>query len=235
VPDDHSSAADPAASSHAHHQHGAAADDAGDRGPAYWDQRYGSHDSVWSRQPNRQLVAEAAALPPGRALDAGCGEGTDALWLAAQGWQVTAVDFSAVAVARGAARAAEEGTDDAGRVAWVHADLTQWRPAEAAFDLVTSQFLHVPPDERRLVHERLAAAVAPGGTLLVVTHSPRDQHSGVGRPSSADVYATAADLAGRLGDGWTVEVCDVRPRPERGPDGHDVTVYDEVLRARRTS
>jgi SAM-dependent methyltransferase len=229
VPD---AAADPSPS-HTHHdgptQVGA------DRGPGYWDQRYRAHESVWSRQPNEQLVAEVSDLPPGRALDAGCGEGTDALWLAARGWHVTAVDFSAVAIARGAARAAAAGAEIAGRLAWVHADLTQWRPGQSAYDLVTSQFLHLAPDARRRVHEALVGAVAPSGTLLVVAHSPSDQHSGVGRPASPDVYATAGDLAALLGDDWTVQVCQPRPRLERDPQGRPVTVQDEVLLARRAA
>src|SRR6201999_233202 len=136
-----------------------------DRG--FWEELYGSQTSLWTGRPNPQLVTEAADLRPGRALDAGCGEGGDALWLAASGWQVTAVDFSATALARGAKEAAAQGLDE--RISWQQADLTSWSP-EDQFDLVSAQFMHLPTPERTALFARLAAAVAPGGTLLIVGH-----------------------------------------------------------------
>ncbi len=137
-----------------------------DRGS--YDELYRSAPAVWSGRPNRQLVVEGSVLPPGTALDAGCGEGADALWLAERGWRVTAVDFSTVALDRGAVRARERGLDD--RITWLHADLDAWTPAEGRFDLVTAHYLHSRGADRPALFRRLAAVVAPGGTLLVVGH-----------------------------------------------------------------
>src|ERR1700709_723889 len=94
--------------------------------------RYQSTHAVWSKRPNAQLVAEAAVLPQGSALDVGCGEGADAIWLAERGWQVTAVDISPVAMARGAKRAAELGERIGQAIDWVQQDLLDWTGPEPA-------------------------------------------------------------------------------------------------------
>lgn len=129
---------------------------------------------MWSGRPNPQLVAEAAELAPGRALDVGCGEGADAVWLAQRGWQVTAVDIADTALRRAAGHAAEAGADVADRITWTRADLREQPPAEGRYDLVSAQFMHLPGDTRRPLFARLAAAVTPGGTLLIVGHHPSD-------------------------------------------------------------
>ncbi|WP_125609528.1 class I SAM-dependent methyltransferase [Specibacter cremeus] len=199
---------------------------------ALWDARYRDNASVWSGNPNRQLVAEAAGLGPGTALDAGCGEGADAIWLAAHGWRVTAVDFSAVALDRAAAHAAQRGQTS--RITWARHDLLDWTPPAAAFDLVSAQFLHLPGTPRISVQERLAAAVAPGGTLLIVGHDASDLHTTIRRPQLPDVFFAAQDVADALDpDEWTVVACESRPRQAHDDDGHAVTVHDAVLRARR--
>ncbi|HVA24135.1 MAG TPA: class I SAM-dependent methyltransferase, partial [Chloroflexota bacterium] len=113
-------------------------------GAAVWDERYRSQGQLWSGRPNPHLVSEAADLTPGTALDAGSGEGADAIWLAEHGWQVTAVDFSTVALERGAARARELGDEVARRITWQHADLTDWGPPVASYDLVSAQFMQLP-------------------------------------------------------------------------------------------
>ena len=105
---------------------------------AFWEDRYSSRSALWSGNPNPHLVSEVSDLSPGTALDAGSGEGADAIWLAERGWQVTAVDFSAVALERGAAQAAARGADISGRIAWLHQDLIEWVPAEASYDLVSA-------------------------------------------------------------------------------------------------
>src|SRR3954467_5214302 len=135
---------------------------------------YRATDALWSGRPNTQLVAEAADLPAGTALDVGCGEGADAVWLARRGWQVVAVDFAATALERGAAAAAAAGEEVAARIDWVRADGTRWTRGPAASGLVWAQFMPLPPDERRELFARLAAAVRPGGTLLVVGHDVSD-------------------------------------------------------------
>ena len=201
---------------------------------AFWDERYRSSSALWSGQPNPQLVTEAAGLSPGAALDVGCGEGADAIWLAEHGWQVTAVDLSTVALERGAARAAAVGAQVAPRITWLHADLASWAPDPGSYDLVSAQFLHLPGDQRRLIHHRIAQAVAPGGTLLVVGHDPSDLQTTVRRPQTPGLLFTASEVAASLPlDDWIVLVDEARPRQTLDPDGRDTTVHDAVLKARR--
>jgi len=199
---------------------------------AYWEQRYRESTAVWSGRPNRQLVAEAAGLRPGTALDAGSGEGGDALWLAGHGWRVTAVDFATAALERGARAAAAAGLAD--RIDWVRADLRSWRPPDR-YDLVSGQFLHLPEPERTRVFATLAAAVAPGGTLLLVGHDVHDIESGAHRPHAPQLYFAAAEIAATLGPAdWEVVTAETRRRPALDHEAeHGVTVGDTVLVARR--
>ncbi|MGH2346278.1 MAG: SAM-dependent methyltransferase [Chloroflexota bacterium] len=204
-----------------------------DDSSVFWDERYRSADALWSGQPNPQLVTEAADLAPGTALDAGCGEGEDALWLAACGWQVTAVDISTVALERGAAHARAIGMDVAERITWLQADLTNWVPAAASYDLVSAQFLHLPREPRDALFRRLAAAVAPGGSLLIVGHHPSDLQI-IPRPLSPDRFFTAPDIAALLDPhGWDIVVSAARDRGAADPAGRPVIIHDAVLRARR--
>jgi SAM-dependent methyltransferase len=201
---------------------------------AFWDQRYRSSAAVWSGQPNPQLLAEAAGLRAGHALDVGCGEGADAIWLAGRGWRVTAVDISTVALERAAARAREAGREVAERITWQQADVLAWGPPPRAFDLVSAQFLQLPAETRAGVLDRLAAGVAEGGTLLIVGHSPTDLHTAAARPPRPELFFTAAEIAAALDSlRWRVIVAEARPREARDPDGHPVLVHDEVLAARR--
>ena len=144
----------------------------------YWDDRYRAADRLWSGQPNPQLVGQAADLTPGEALDVGCGEGADAIWLASRGWTVTAVDISAVALERAAGHAAERGDEIARRISWRQADLRSWDPGPQRYDLVSAQFMYLPADELESLHRRLAATVRAGGTLLLVLHHPDSMHAG---------------------------------------------------------
>lgn len=127
-----------------------------------WDEFYQSHDALWSGNANPQLVAEISSLPPRTALDAGCGEGGDAIWLAQHGWQVTGMDFAHTALRRAADNAVKVDPELANRISWTQADLTAWQP-NRQFDLVTSHFMHLPTNLREPVFAALAAAVAPGG------------------------------------------------------------------------
>ena len=199
---------------------------------AFWDERYRSAPQVWSGEPNPHLLTDTEALSPGSALDVGAGEGADSIWLAEQGWQVTAVEWSTVARERGREHAAERGPSVADRITWLHADLTVWEPPAASFDLVSVHFMHLPSAERTPMYRRLAAAVAPGGLLLVVGHHPSDLETGVRRPADPDLLFTAEAIADDLADGWTILSCDARPRAAVGPDGEEVTVHDAVLAAR---
>ncbi len=200
----------------------------------FWDERYRSRGKLWSGNPNAHLVSEASGLTPARALDAGCGEGADAIWLAERGWRVTAVDLSGVALQRGAARAAQLGADVARRIDWLHEDLTTWSPDHAYYDLVFAQYLHLPREPREALFRRLAASVAPGGSLLIVGHHPSDLQTTMPRPPIPGLFFTAADVAASLDPlGWEIIVSTVRERCATDPDGHTVTIHDAVLRARR--
>jgi len=206
------------------------------RGEEFWDERYRSSSALWSGDPNPQLVTEAAGLAAGTALDVGCGEGADAIWLAERGWQVTAVDLSVVALERAAAQAVKIGAAVARRITWQHADLARWVPPAARFDLVSMQFMHLPPEPRDSLVRRLAASVAPGGSLLIVGHHPSDLETTAPRPPAPELFYTAADLAASLDpDGWEIAVSAARGRPATDPDGQAITVHDTVLRAERRS
>ena len=196
------------------------------------------------RPPNRQLVVEAGDLAAGTALDAGCGEGADALWLGERGWRVTAVDFSPVALERGAAHADERGLAD--RIEWLHADLDEWTPPAGGFDLVTAHYLHARGADRTALFRRLAAAVAPGGTLLVVGHliteATRSEHQhqhghGHGNCPAHDpeLLYTAEDVAAVLEPGeWRDVVTATRDRDPAAVERTGNPAPDTVLVARRS-
>ncbi|WP_020672252.1 class I SAM-dependent methyltransferase [Amycolatopsis nigrescens] len=193
-----------------------------------WDERYRGQDQLFSGNPNGVLVAEVTGLAPGQALDVGCGEGGDARWLAGQGWRVTAIDISQVALERAAA----SSTDFAGEVAWTRADLTRTPPPAGAFDLVSAQYFPLPRETGHRALHGLLAAVAPGGTLLFVGHSladlPPKEELGV----DPNQYYRPDEIAGLLGDGWTVLIDETRPRTAAAPPGtHHAN--DTVLRAVR--
>ena len=193
---------------------------------ASWEQRYRDSTALWSGRANAVLVTEAADLPPGRALDVGCGEGGDALWLAGQGWQVTGLDWSEVALARAAEHAATAGLTD--RTQWVRGDVGTWAPPEQAFDLVTAHFLHPQETLRHELVPRLAAGVAPGGTLLWVGHPYDEERAALW---GGDRFSTAAQVAADLDPAqWEVVTAESRPRAG-AQDGHHHA--DEILRARR--
>ena len=198
----------------------------------FWDNRYRSAGQLWSGQPNAQFAAHAADLDPGEALDAGCGEGADAIWLARRGWTVTAVDVSAVALERAAAAAGAAGADVAGRIGWRREDLLTWAPEPDRYDLVSAQFMHFPRAELTAFHQRLAAAVRPGGTLLLIAHHPDDLHAA--RNGHPDLFWYAEDIAASLEPGqWEVRMAEASGRSAIDHDGQPVTFQDTVLRAAR--
>lgn len=193
-----------------------------------WEERYGSGNRVWSGNPNPQVIAAAADLAPGTALDVGSGEGADAIWLASRGWKVTGVDVSQVVLDRAARHAAEAGVD----VTWRQADVTAWDPAPAQFDLVSAQYLHLPRPARDALHRRLAAAVRPGGTLLIVGHHPAELKTTVRRLRLPHLMFTAEEIAAVLDpSAWDI----VTSAPERPitQHGQQITLTDAVLRAVR--
>jgi SAM-dependent methyltransferase len=206
-------------------------------GQAAWEARYNAAPGgIWSGNPNPVLVTEAAGLKPGTALDVGCGEGADALWLAERGWKVTGTDISTVALKRAAIQGESRGLD----VDWQHVDLLAEPPKPRSYNLVSTHFLQLPPDKRRALYAHLADAVVPGGTLLVVGHHPADMLAVMGRTNAAarvhEMTFTAEELATELDpDAWEVLAVDARPRKAKHPEGHEVAIRDTVLVARKVT
>ncbi len=199
---------------------------------AFWDERYRSQAALWSGNPNRHLIAEVEDLTPAVALDVGAGEGGDAIWLARRGWHVTAVDISTVALERASGHAAEAGSDVAERIHWIHQDVLAWDPPHDRYDLVSVQYVHLPRELRRALFDRLASAVAPGGTLLIVGHHPSDLET-IPRSQPLELFFTGDEIAGELdATRWDV-VTNMAAERTGTHDGRTVVLHDAVLRARR--
>ncbi|WP_250444634.1 bifunctional 2-polyprenyl-6-hydroxyphenol methylase/3-demethylubiquinol 3-O-methyltransferase UbiG [Actinotalea sp. C106] len=197
--------------------------------PPAWEERYAGAEQIWSGRPNAQLVTEAARLTPGRALDLGCGEGGDVIWLAQQGWHVTGADFSGNGLARAARHAAEAGVAD--RTDWWQVDARTFAAEGRTFDLVTTHFLHPPDGGMVDVVRRLCDAVASGGHLLVVGHAPDENFPGITEVRRRAMF-TAEELLPGLTAGLEPLVVEQRPRTlTREGSTHDV--HDSTLLARR--
>src|SRR5262249_45536188 len=196
---------------------------------AEWDARYGEKTSMWSGRPNGRLVVEVAALNPGRALDVGCGEGADAIWLAQQGWEVTAVDVSDVAIGRARAAAERAGVS----VEWIVGDALQTPLPTRSFDLVSMQYPALPKAAGDAAVQRMLDTVRPDGVLLAVYHDLDDEHREhmKARGVDPDEYVGVDDLARLLPDDFTVELHAVEPRTDPPPDTPHIA--DVILRARR--
>ncbi len=197
---------------------------------ALWDERYARSEQIWSGQPNLALVAEVSDLTPGRALDVGCGEGADAVWLAARGWDVTALDVSLVAIERARRHAADSGVD----VHWLHSGLLEAGLSPGAFDLVSAQYPALPRTAGDDVEQALFAAVAPGGMLLYVHHADVDRAQAKAHGFDPADYVSPADIGALLvdDDAWQIEVDEKRPRVVATGGGSHHT-HDLVLLARR--
>ncbi len=193
-----------------------------------WDERYAGDDLVWSAVPNRFLVAEVETLPPGRALDLACGEGRNAVWLAERGWDVTGVDFSKVGLDKARRLADRRGVS----VHWELADVTEHMPAPESFGLVIVMYLHLPEAARRVALRHAAAAVAAGGSLLVVGHDITNPSEGWGGPRDSAVLYGPDDVVADLVGLETVKAERVR-RPVPTDDGEKIAI-DVLVRATRT-
>jgi SAM-dependent methyltransferase len=182
--------------------------------------------------PNPYLARETSGLTPGTALDAGCGGGAEAIWLASCGWHVTAADISSEALARAAERAATSGAAE--RVRWVEADLSVWSPG-ARFDLVMTHYAH-PAMPQLEFYDRIAGWVAPGGTLLIVghLHTHSATGDGHGHEPPAEASATAATVTARLDDTeWEIVTAEEHLRTLTGHGGRAAPLHDVVVRATR--
>nr|WP_042177647.1 class I SAM-dependent methyltransferase [Kibdelosporangium sp. MJ126-NF4]CEL12734.1 Thioredoxin reductase [Kibdelosporangium sp. MJ126-NF4]CTQ93494.1 Thioredoxin reductase (EC 1.8.1.9) [Kibdelosporangium sp. MJ126-NF4] len=203
------------------HSHGGSWQDGVVMDEKFWDELY-LEKEMWSGNPNPQLVAEVSDLKPGTALDVGCGEGADAIWLHERGWQVTAVDVSSVALDRARQRSSE--------VEWLHLNLAK-QAAPGTYDLVTAHYVHFHPvSDMRVLQQRLVDAVAPGGTLLLVGHDQSEiDEADLDRPDNAELFYTAESTASLVpADDWVVEVAETRTLAN--PDHRK---YDFVLKAQR--
>ncbi|GAA1805567.1 class I SAM-dependent methyltransferase [Agromyces neolithicus] len=214
------------------HEHGTdAAEEAEFFEAPSWEERYSGDQKMWSGNPNAQLVAEVSAMPPGTALDVGCGEGGDVIWLAQRGWQVTGADFSANGLARAARHADEAGVAD--RTDWLQVDARTFAAEGRSYDLVTTHFLHPPDGGMVDVTRRLAEAVAPGGHLLVVGHAPSEGSTHLSASHRPAMFL-AEDLLPGLPDDFEALVVEQRPRTMIR-DGVKIDIEDATLLARRSS
>ena len=189
-----------------------------------WTQAVREHPGkIAGRRASAHLLTETADLHPGRALDAGCGHGAEAVWLASRGWRVTAVDYSATALDIARSRAEAIGADLAERIEWTEDDLTTWAPPPGTFDLVLSLYVHVEGSVGEMVR-RLGAGVAPGGTLLLVGHRSIDPATGAPTPAAGQVQVSVDEAVDALDPSdWRIEVAEERPRVEAG-EGVDAVV-----------
>jgi len=223
------------------HEHGDPGQSGHGSARDWWEARYAERDGVWSGRVNAVLADVVSGLPTGggRALDLGCGEGGDVVWLAEQGWTVTGVDLSPTAVERGERAARAAGVAE--RTRFVAADLATWGPGPGPgtgerFDLVTASFLQSWPVEipREAILHRAAGAVAPGGHLLVTAHAA-PPHADLPEEMRSYRFPTPEqDLAAlRLDEGWDVLVAEARPRTTAGPDGEPHETVDSIVLVRR--
>ena len=194
----------------------------------HWDQRYADTQLVWSVTPNQFVAAELADLPPGRAVDLAAGEGRNAIWLASRGWDVTAVDFSQVALDKG--RRLAESQELTGSVSWVCADATTWA-GDGEYDLAVLAYLQLAEGERRAAARAAFEALRPGGTFLLVAHDSSNLAEGTGGPQDPAVLMTADDVLDDLGGlPLDVERAERVVRQVPQPDGSTAPAYDALVR-----
>lgn len=200
---------------------------------AAWDARYAASELVWGTEPNRFVAEELAGLPPGRALDVACGEGRNALWLAARGWHAVGVDFSSTGIERARRLAVRAGVAE--QVELVVGDAVSGPLPEGPFDAVVVAYLHLPAEQRRSALRLAARALAPGGTLLVVAHDSANLTEGVGGPQDPALLYTAQDVTADLAEvpGLVVDKAERVRRPVPSAEGERVAL-DALVRVHRT-
>lgn len=207
----------------------------GQTAEGFWDQKYAERPQIWSGNANGALVDTMTDQPPGRALDLGCGEGGDSIWLAQNGWTVTGLDISSTALARAREAAEVRGVND--QITWAHEDLSEWQPEEE-FHLISAIFLQSPIDfPREQILAGLSTNVTPGGHLLIVGHAefpPWSRHADDDdeKPPSATELWQALELPA---EDWNLVICEEREREATGPDGEKATLVDSVVLAQRKS
>jgi SAM-dependent methyltransferase len=195
-----------------------------------WNRRYAAKEFIWTVNANRFLVAEAANLLPGRALDLAAGEGRNAVWLAERGWAVRAIDFSDVAIEKGKRLAAARQV--AAKIDFQIVDLRGYEPEVHHFDLVALMYLQIPRAEREPIFIQAARAVAPGGTFLLVAHDSANLLHGYGGPQQPDVLYTAEQVVNALGGELEIEKAAPVKRLVETDDGTKVAI-DCLVRGKR--
>jgi SAM-dependent methyltransferase len=197
----------------------------------HWAQSHGAESSDFGgNAPNPYLLRETAGLVPNTALDAGCGTGGEAIWLAANGWQVTAADISATALDRASAHSPVASVSD--RVTWVEADLISWEPGRQ-FDLVVTSYAH-PAMPQLAFYARISDWVAPGGTLLIVGHLTDHASTGHNHRPPANAAVTLSDVTEVLDStAWRIETAEEKTRTLAVPDGRALRLHDVIVRATR--
>ncbi len=199
-----------------------------------WNRRYSISDFVWTVNPNQFVVAETEDLRPGRAVDLACGEGRNAIWLAERGWEMTAVDFSEVAIEKGRRLAQSRGA----RVEWVVADLATYELFPDFYDLVLVCYLQIPEPERRSVIDQARRAVAPGGTFVWIAHDLSNLDYGVGGPKSPAVLCSPGDVVADLSGFEILKAEVVQRRVEQAESTNgagDAVALDTLVKAVRRS
>ena len=199
---------------------------------ARWDERYDAKELVWSAGPNERFATEIGGLNPGKALDVACGEGRNALWLAEQGWDVTAIDFSKVAIDKARRLAAMRNVE----VNWLCEDVSSYALPEAEFDLVSLLYMHTDAAERHEWLTNTLAAVKPGGTFIYIGHDPSNIGVGLGGPQDPQYLPDAEELVKAM-DGFSVQFAGVIERTVASDPGHasetEGTALDTLVRVVR--
>lgn len=198
-----------------------------------WNDRYADKDLVWSAGPNELFAREVKNLRPGKALDVACGEGRNAIWLAEQGWNVTAIDFSDVAIEKGRQIAARREVN----VNWIAEDVSSWQLPRHEFDLVAVLYLHTTIDEREQWLEKVISSIKPSGTFIYIAHDIDNIKNGVGGPQDPALLPTVAEITNGL-KGFSIENAGVIERPVARDPGHgkelEGIALDSFVRAVRT-
>lgn len=198
-----------------------------------WNERYATRELVWSRGPNARFASEVVDLTPGMALDVACGEGRNGIWLAEQGWRVTAIDFSDVAIRKASQIARRRGVN----VQWIIGDVASYPLSARAFDLVAVLYLHTGAAERAQWLRNVIGAVKPSGTFVYIGHDPSNIEQGVGGPQDPDLLPDIEEMRAAL-VGFRLQVARVVERPVDGEPGHGQQLTgvarDTVIRAVRT-
>ena len=192
-----------------------------------WDRRYADADLIWGAPPNQFVVEMCWSLPPRRALDLACGEGRNAIWLAERGWEVTALDFSQVALDKGRTVASRASRSVRARITWRRADVVAEDLGTDTFDLIVIAYLHLPADQRRTVLRHAVDALTPTGLLVVVGHDSTNITQGFGGPQDPAILYTPDDIVSELGDSMRVRLAEQRHRLTEAQDAIDALVVAE--------